>query len=313
MSSKPTTATSSGTRTPAAAKARRTPIAIWSLAHTTASGSAPRYLASSFSPACSPLRTLKIPCVEPTSWHCGWPRSTCSRASRRWTASGESGGPSTWNRRRLPWSAMRWVMIAAEPEKLSAATTSAARSPGGPGDDDHGHPCGEALDVWEATNPSPMRIPSTLPDSASSRGKSGVRPVGLHEGDQQRPVVVADPRLDAAQHLVVVEQAHVLDVLRLYLALDAHHADDVLAAAGQALRGAVGHVAEFLDGLLHPGPGRLAHPVLAVHHPRDRRGGDAGQARHVVERYHVFPISSIAVFLDTRSTSSKSRVRINDM
>ena len=32
------------------------------------------------------------------------------------------------------------------------------------------------------------------------------------------------------------------------LALQAHHADDVLAAAGQALGGAVGHVAEFLAG-----------------------------------------------------------------
>src|SRR5208283_4787812 len=89
MSSKPTTATSSGTRTPAAAKARRTPIAIWSLAHTTASGSAPRYRMSSFSPACSPLRTLKIPCVEPISSPCGWPRRMCSRASRRWIRSEE--------------------------------------------------------------------------------------------------------------------------------------------------------------------------------------------------------------------------------
>ncbi len=81
------------------------------------------------------------------------------------------------------------------------------------------------------------------------------------------------------------------------LPLDADHADDFLAAAGQALRGAVGHVAEFLDGLLHPDPGGLAHPVLAVHHPRDRRGGDAGQACHIEERYHIFPIRSIAVFL----------------
>ena len=92
MSSKPTTATSSGTRTPAAANARMTPMAIWSLAHTTASGSAPRCLASRSSPARSPLRTLKIPWMEPTSWHCGLPRSTYSRASRRWPALGEFGG-----------------------------------------------------------------------------------------------------------------------------------------------------------------------------------------------------------------------------
>ena len=51
------------------------------------------------------------------------------------------------------------------------------------------------------------------------------------------------------------------------LPLHADQADHVLAAPGQALRGAVGHVAEFLDGLLDPDPGGLAHPVLAVHHP----------------------------------------------
>src|SRR6266702_2357770 len=78
--------------------------------------------------------------------------------------------------------------------------------------------------------------------------------------------------------------------------------------AGQALSGAVGHVAEFLDGLLDPDPGGLAHPVLAVHDPRDRRGGDAGQARHVEERYHVFPISGIAVVLKYQVYGLKSRL-----
>ena len=79
----------------------------------------------------------------------------------------------------------------------------------------------------------------------------------------------------------------------LYLALHAHHADHVLAAAGQALRRAVGDVAELLDGLLDPEPGGFAHPVLAVDDPRDRRGGHARQARHVVEGYHFFPISDM--------------------
>src|SRR5271169_109683 len=138
-------------------------------------------------------------------------------------------------------------------------------------------------------------------------------PLGLNEGDEEEQVVVTDPRLYSAKHLVVVEQTHVLDVLRLYLALHAHHADDVLAAAGQALRRAVGHVAEFLDGLLHPDPGGLAHPVLAVHHPRDRRGGDAGQARHIEEGYHTFPISGITVSSDIRSTNSTYRVHMNEM
>ena len=55
MSSKPTTATCSGTRTPAFAKACSTPMAIWSFAQTTASGSESPLAASSFSPASSPL------------------------------------------------------------------------------------------------------------------------------------------------------------------------------------------------------------------------------------------------------------------
>ena len=58
MSSKPTTATSSGTRTPARVSALTTPIAIWSLAETTASGSSRRGMASRDSPAFSPLSTL---------------------------------------------------------------------------------------------------------------------------------------------------------------------------------------------------------------------------------------------------------------
>jgi hypothetical protein len=89
----------------------------------------------------------------------------------------------------------------------------------------------------------------------------------LQEGDEQRPVVVPDPGLHPAQHLVVEQQVHVLDVVLLLVPLHADQADHVLAAAGQALRGAVGHVAELLDGLLDPDPGGLAHPVLAVDHP----------------------------------------------
>jgi hypothetical protein len=58
---------------------------------------------------------------------------------------------------------------------------------------------------------------------------------------------------------------------------------------------AAGHVAEFLDGLPHPDPGGLANAILAVHHPRDRRGGHAGQARDIVESYHFVSISGIAV------------------
>jgi hypothetical protein len=108
--------------------------------------------------------------------------------------------------------------------------------------------------------------------------------------------VIADPRLDAAQHLVVEQQVHVLDVVLPCRALHTDQADDVLAAAGQALGGTIGYVTELLDGLLHPDPGGIANPVLAVHHPRDGRGGDAGQVGDVVESYHRFPISRICCF-----------------
>ena len=147
--------------------------------------------------------------------------------------------------------------------------------------------------MGEATKPSPMRIPSTLPDSESSREKSGRSPcMKVISSDQLRCLM---QRLDAAQHLVVVQQAHVLDVEVLELALHAHQADHVLAAAGQALRRAVGDVTELLDGLLDPEPGGLADPILAVDDPRDGRRRHARQARHVVEGYHFFPISDIAV------------------
>jgi len=79
--------------------------------------------------------------------------------------------------------------------------------------------------------------------------------------------MIANPRLDAAQHLVVEQQVHVLDVVLLRLALHAYQADDILAPAGQALGGTIGDVAELLDSLLHPDPGGIANPVLAVHHP----------------------------------------------
>src|SRR6202040_1755339 len=122
-----------------------------------------------------------------------------------------------------------------------------------------------------------------------------IGPVALHEGDQQRPVVAApDARLDSAQDLVVVQQADVLDVDVVDLALDAHQADHVLAAAGQALGGAVRDVAEFLDGLPDPGPGGFSYPVLAVHHPGDGGRGHTGQPRDVVESYHFLPIRGIA-------------------
>ena len=100
--------------------------------------------------------------------------------------------------------------------------------------------------------------------------------------------MAADVGLDAAQYLVVEQQAHALAVVLLAwrLAFHADQADDVLAAPGQALRGTVGDVAELIDDLEHARPGAVTHPVLAVHDPGDRRGGDAGEPCYVVERNH---------------------------
>ena len=159
-------------------------------------------------------------------------------------------------------------------------------------EDHYGDTRGQALDEGGGDDPLTDQDAVDLAGERLDPGEAGVVRA-LQEGDEQRPVMVADPGLHPAQHLVVEQQVHVLDVVLLRLPLHADQADHVLAAAGQALRGAVGHVAELLDGLLDPDPGGLAHPVLAVHDPRHRRGGDAGQARHVEESYHVVPISGM--------------------
>jgi hypothetical protein len=95
--------------------------------------------------------------------------------------------------------------------------------------------------------------------------------------------------------------------------LDAHQADHVLAPPGQALRRAVGYVAELFDGLLDPDPGGLAHPVLAVHHARDRRGGHAGQAGDIEKSYHVVPISGMIPSSASWRAGATSWRHINDM
>ena len=115
--------------------------------------------------------------------------------------------------------------------------------------------------------------------------------VGLlaQESDQQRPGQPGHPRLDAAHHLVVERQAHRLDVVLVRPqagVLHADQADHVLAAAGQGLRGAVGHVAELLDRRAHPVAGGRAHRLLPVQDPGD--GGDRHPrpASDVIERNH---------------------------
>src|SRR6266702_4076802 len=203
MSSKPTTATCSGTRTPALAKACSTPMAIWSFAHTTASGSESPRAASSFSPASSPLPTLNRPSYLPTSWQPGWaPSSSCS-ARRRSLASG---------------AVVRGHHIG---RPLA----------GVPGDDHHGQPLGQPR---QERGRHHALTDQQAVDLAGQREQPGqVRVAGLLEvGDQQGPLVVPDARLDAAQYLVVEQQAHALDgvLLPWRLALHADQADHVLAA-----------------------------------------------------------------------------------
>ena len=79
---------------------------------------------------------------------------------------------------------------------------------------------GRVVAVYVVRNPDKLRHPVDLAGQGIHPGEVG--PVALHEGDQQRPVAVPDARLDAAQHLVVVQQAHVLDVDVVDLALDTH-------------------------------------------------------------------------------------------
>ena len=104
------------------------------------------------------------------------------------------------------------------------------------------------------------------------------------EGDQHRPAEIAQRALDSAQHLLDEQEGLALDIGLGAAALDGDQPDHFLAPLGQALGRAVGDIAERLDGVEHALPGRQADPFLAVDHPRDGGGGDAGRARHVVER-----------------------------
>ena len=134
----------------------------------------------------------------------------------------------------------------------------------------------------DGTTPSPISMPSTLPVSDCSRGKSrSASPLTyVISSDQPRSRM----RADAVQDLVVVQEVHVLDVVLLGPALHADQADDVLAAPRQALGRAVGHVAELLDDPSDADPGAFANPVETVHHAGHGGGGHSGQPGDVDER-----------------------------
>jgi hypothetical protein len=101
MSSKPTTAMSSGTRMPRSASVRSAPIAIWSFAQTSASGSSPPAASIARVPS-RPDMTLNSPVKLPVSVVPGLASMTAAMASRRSVASGAVAGPPMWNKRRLP-------------------------------------------------------------------------------------------------------------------------------------------------------------------------------------------------------------------
>jgi hypothetical protein len=105
---------------------------------------------------------------------------------------------------------------------------------------------------------------------------------GAAHGDEHRPAEGAQDGLDAAQHLLDEQQAFLLDVGVRAAARDGDEPDHFLAPADHALGRAVGHVPEGLYDLKDAPPSRGAHPVLAVHHPRDGSGGHSRLARHVV-------------------------------
>src|SRR6202044_1994316 len=96
-------------------------------------------------------------------------------------------------------------------------------------------------------------------------------------------------------NLVVEQQRHALDVVLLLCPrLDADQADHVLAAAGQALRGAVGDIAQLLDDLEHAGAGGVPDQVLAVHDPGHGGDGDLGQAGDVIQRHRAARVAVLA-------------------
>ncbi len=91
----------------------------------------------------------------------------------------------------------------------------------GPGDDDHGKPRGQALDVPGRGEPLADDDPVHLARQGNKlRLACLARP---HEGAEEQPLAVADRCLHAALHLVVLQQALGLDVvLSRLLAPDAH-------------------------------------------------------------------------------------------
>jgi hypothetical protein len=150
-------------------------------------------------------------------------------------------------------------------------------------EDHHRQAGGQPLDERGGHDPLADQDAVDLAGERLDPGVAGI--VGaLQEGDEQRPFLVPDPGFHAAQHLVVEQQVHVLDVVLLLVPLHADQADHVLAAPGQALRGAVGHVAELLDRRAHPGPGGLPHGLLPVQDPGDGGDGNSRLGGNVIER-----------------------------
>ena len=88
-------------------------------------------------------------------------------------ASGAVAGPSTWNSRRLPWSATRCSTSACAPDQLSADTTSTPRCAVSPATTTTGTRLASRATTGGGTTPSPISRPSTLPDSASRRDSTG--------------------------------------------------------------------------------------------------------------------------------------------
>ena len=113
--------------------------------------------------------------------------------------------------------------------------------------------------------------------------ESGRLIIAAQQGNQQRPLDLAQRELDAPQDFFDEQQALLLDVGVGTPAFDRDEPDHFLAVPGHALGRAVGYVAERLYHLEHALPGRRADPIVPVNYPRDRSGGDSGLTRHIVE------------------------------
>jgi hypothetical protein len=275
MSSKPTTAMSAGTRTPALCSSRMAPIAIWSLAQTIASGRSRCGRARISRTASWPLRAANQPWKDRDCLLQGAAAFPGVRGGRR-PGNLEQPGPA------VPFDQVADRRPGAGP--VVDAEDVGVRLAGGAGDQHDRDPGRHSRQMLGADDPLGDEQPVDLGRDLLHPPVGTGRVVVPQQGDQQRPFDLAERGLHAAQYLFDEQQALLLDIGVRAAAFHCQQADHFLALPDHALRRAVGNVAERLDHFQHARPGGRPDPVLAVDHPGDRSRRDPRRPRDVVER-----------------------------